>query len=272
MPYRKRRANWSFSSDDDGDSDDSFDWAPAPEPEAPEAIPDMKLLTQDKIKQILIQAAEIHPDVHSLVTGAIEATKAEQRNTVISFPFESSSVWHKINTRYSGMRGSQQFEVSFEVVSHVTSTINNILNKCRMHPKPKTLFNGLTVLRKIGKTICLSGGDTIGHEVQKHFQSDTCLEDAMHEIVSGMTMEQWEDIFFDDSTPEALWPKLLELEELAEGHCLFKGLGDVIELLGKAEVESSDEEDYEDHYEVDHNNGRKDYTTLAWDWQEPLQT
>lgn len=266
MPWRKE---WTLLSSDE----DSFDWAPAPEPEAPEAIPEMKLLTQNKVKQLLIQAAEIHPDVHSLVIDAIEAIKVEQRKTVVNFPFESSSVWHKINTSYKRMRrGSQQFEFSFEVVDHVTSTIDNILNKCRMHPNPKTLFNGLTVLRKIGKTICLSGNHTIGHEVQKHFQSDTCLEDAMHEIVSGMEMEQWEDIFYDQHNPEALWLKLLELEELAEGRCLFAGLGNVIELLNGAQFEGSDEEDYEDHYDGDHNSGGKDYTTLAWDWREPVET
>lgn len=110
---------------------------------------------------------------------------------------------------------------------------------------PKTRFNGLSVLRKIGKTIALSSNDTLGNEVQKQFQYDSSLEDGMFKIVSSMKPEERQTIRQDETSEEALWPKLHELQELGADYCIFGGLGKVLDLLDGGEGEDGEYEEYE---------------------------
>ncbi|EKV07893.1 hypothetical protein PDIG_61260 [Penicillium digitatum PHI26] len=46
-----------------------------------------------------------------------------------------------------------QYDVSFEDAQDVVDTIKSITKQCRPFANPQTRFNGLSVLRKIGKTI-----------------------------------------------------------------------------------------------------------------------
>lgn len=95
------------------------------------------------------------------------------------------------------------------------------------------------MLRKIGKTICLSGdGNTIGREVRKDFQGQSLLEEAMLQIVQGMESEEKGDIRADEGTDESLWPKLLELQKLADDYCVMEGLQSVLDALDKGYYES----------------------------------
>lgn len=105
-----------------------------------------------------------------------------------------------------------------------------------------TRYNGLSVLRKIGKTIYLSSNDTLDHEVQKHFGFSDVLGDAMLVIIGAMTPEERLDIRQNESSSEALWPKLVELHELAQDQCVFSRLEEVLDLL---EGEDGDEDDHD---------------------------
>ncbi|KAJ5863821.1 uncharacterized protein N7529_005737 [Penicillium soppii] len=80
--------------------------------------------------------------------------REQERVRVINFDHYSKSVWHSINTRYKSMCGSAQYDMAFDVVKDILSTIRTI-----------TRLNGLSVLRKVGETIALSSNDLIGHEV-----------------------------------------------------------------------------------------------------------
>ncbi|KAL5338584.1 hypothetical protein BJX70DRAFT_398531 [Aspergillus crustosus] len=69
----------------------------------------------------------------------------------------------------------------------------------------------------------------------------------MHSIISAMTPEERAAIRDDESSSDALWPKLVELEQLAEDHCVFKELPMALELLeGGEEEEDSDEDEGEE--------------------------
>ncbi|KXG45503.1 uncharacterized protein PGRI_040520 [Penicillium griseofulvum] len=165
------------------------------------------------VTDILTQAAQIHPDVLTMVDDAI------------------------------------RYDVSFEVAEEVVETIQLIAEQCGPFTNPRTRFNGLSTLRKIGKTIALSSNDVVGHEVQERFQYDTALVTAMREIIESMTEDEVRAIRENESSPEALWPKLLELEELSVDHCIHPELGEVLNLLDPARCEDEDEEDKEEEDE-----------------------
>lgn len=204
-------------------------------------------LNPQNISDILIRAAETHPDVSAMVSHAVQKLYEKEQSRVIDFDRYSKSVWKSINITYRSMSGSKQYEMAFDVAEEVTSTIRYIAKQSGSFANPKTRFNGLSVLRKIGKTIALSSTDTLGHEVQKQFQWDPCLEEGMLKIVSAMKPEERRAIRVDKSGPEALWPKLLELKDLGKGYCLFEKLGEVLDLLeGKKGVDREFEDDEDD--------------------------
>lgn len=93
--------------------------------------------------------------------------------------------------------------------------------------------------------------------MRKDFQGESVLEGAMLQIVQGMGNEEKWDVRGDDETDESLWPKLLELKELADPYCVMEGLQGVLDALesGYHEVSyepsppTSDSEDYEEEEE-----------------------
>ena len=85
----------------------------------------------------------------------------------------------------------------------------------------------LEVLRKIGKTICLSAHDVMGSEIQKTYQYQETLEKTMMIIVEGLDQEQRDTIMRSND-----WStKIHELLGLAKEYCVFETLKDVVKLL-----------------------------------------
>ncbi|KAJ5621904.1 hypothetical protein N7528_005136 [Penicillium herquei] len=207
---------------------------------------EMKLLNSTIIKELLTKAADMHPDVNTLVWDAIRRVQEQHRQRVINFDHYSSSVWKQINVTYRSMRGGKQYEMAWEVVGDVVATITTISGQCDEFSSPQTRKNGLSVLRKIGKTICLSSNDTLGHEVQKQFQSDPSLERGMYDIVSAMSVEERQSIVDDVDTANGLWSKMKELQQLAEGYCVFEGLWKVMSLLSGDKNHEGFDDDIDD--------------------------
>lgn len=129
-----------------------------------------------------------------------------------------------------------------------SDTIKSIAQQCGPLTSLQTRLNGLSALRKIGKTICLSDNDVVGHEVQKQFQCDHCLEEAMIEILSTMSEDERRTIREEESSEEGLWLKLLELDDLAYDLCLFERLNEVLDLINPPREcdDAFDGEDSED--------------------------
>ncbi|KAJ5109447.1 hypothetical protein N7456_006122 [Penicillium angulare] len=227
---------------------------------------ELQLLKLPKLSELLIKAAEMHPDVNTMITDAIKEEREKRQKVVINFDHYSSSIWKSINITYRSMSGSKQYDMAWDVAGNITSTVGMIAQRCNAMASPQTRLNGLSVLRKIGKTIILSSNSTLGSEVRKQFQSDPSLENAMHDIVSVMSVEEKEAIKGDDSGSGSLWEKLQELENLADGYCVFEGLKRVLDLIeGKdggdggfdededeelEELEDEDEDEDEDEYGV----------------------
>jgi hypothetical protein len=109
----------------------------------------------------------------------------------------------------------------------------------------------LETLRKIGKTIALSK-DVVGHEVRIQFQSESCLEMTMLRIAKSMTREERARVLTDEFEE-----KLVELEGLAEDHCIFERLNDV-RLVLSSEQTSSDEVTEEEEEEEEEEEGEEE--------------
>ncbi|KAJ6084583.1 hypothetical protein N7486_011383 [Penicillium sp. IBT 16267x] len=217
---------------------------------------EMISLKAEGLAELLHEAAKLHPDVNHMVITAINSMIEERKKRVIDFDHYSKSIWSEINVRYKSMKGSKQYDISFDVASEVSSTISHIANQCAEFPNPRTRRNGLETLRKIGKTICLSSNDTLGHEVQKQFQADECLENAMHDIVSEMSAEERQIV-----SHGPLWQKLEELEQLANDYCVFEGLHAVMGLI---QGEGGEDEDEEEQTE-DEGNDEDDFDEEEYD-------
>ncbi|KGO77225.1 hypothetical protein PITC_092970 [Penicillium italicum] len=222
-------------------------------PSVEEISQNIQHLDPQTVTDLLIQAAHIHPDVMSMVDDAIRVIREKEQNRIINFEHYSSSVWKSINITYGSMRGGAQYDVSFEVAQSIVDTIKLITKQCGPFTNPQTRFNGLSVLRKIGKTIALSSNDTLGHEVQKRFQWDTSLVEGMLEIIDSMMEDERREIREDESSPESLWPKLEELEQLAEDYCIHPGLGAVLDRLDPDAREDEEEWDEDEENENEEN-------------------
>ncbi|KAL4887675.1 hypothetical protein BJY04DRAFT_212703 [Aspergillus karnatakaensis] len=179
---------------------------------------------------LLAYAARKHADVGARLQSAISAKQEEESRRVINFDCESKNVWREVSVEYNKLSCSKQYDAAFDVISSVKASINSIVKQCGPLVNPRTRYNGLSVLRKIGETICLSNS-VIGSEMRKEFGRNPALVVGMAAIIGAMKPEEREAIRRDESSEEALWPKLLELEKLAEDYCVF---------------EDDDDEDFED--------------------------
>ncbi|MCJ1432355.1 hypothetical protein MMC27_001711 [Xylographa pallens] len=212
---------------------------------------------------LLAYAAGKYPDVAATIPAsegravAAEPVKAKKdalppSAKVIDFDHYSKTAWRAINTQYKSMKGSYQYKASSGVQDDVVGCIKGIRKKCSAGASYGTKKSALETLRKIGKTVCMSGGDVIGSEVQKGFQMDTCLEDTMYGIVQRMTQGERDMVMKGD-----FGVKMEELVELSKDYCVFGKLDVVLALLEGAEgkrrvgevVKCNDEDDSEDDSE-----------------------
>ncbi|KAE8340565.1 hypothetical protein BDV24DRAFT_175256 [Aspergillus arachidicola] len=205
-------------------------------------------LGHGQLCDIVTKAAKAHSDVATDIHNTIEEMREKERNRVINFDPVSKNVWHDINVVHRKLEGSQQYDVAGDVWYDTVDTIDSIVHRCGPFTSLQTRLNGLSALCRIGKTICLSDSGVVGHEVRKQCQGDHCLEEAMIEILSTMSEGDRRAIWEENSSEEALWPKLLELNDLADDLCLFERFNEVLDLIDPPrEVDdASDGEDSED--------------------------
>lgn len=230
-PSKRARTNSTGASHTQNNVEESpFTNQETAKPDIEEIREKVKLLSQNQLTDIIVQAAQAHADVNGMIESLIQAMHEKEKNRVIDFDHYSKSVWKEINITYRSWSGSKQYDIAYRVLEDVNYDIKDIAKQCSRLANPKTRYNGLSVLRKIGKTIVLSS-DTLAHEIRKNCQWDHTLENSMIQIVSAMKPEERKAIRDDQSSPEALWPKLMELKDLASGYCIFEKLGQVMDLL-----------------------------------------
>ncbi|KAA6414516.1 MAG: hypothetical protein FRX48_01265 [Lasallia pustulata] len=198
------------------------------------------------LQGILLEAAKSNPSVAALVKTKYDHLAAAQRAKVVDFDYLSKDAWETLNVKYRSLSGSKQYDMSFDASESVVECIQEIAKECPKEASLGTKKNALETLRKIGKSICLSN-DTLGHEVRKSFQYDTCLEDAMYRILETLSYGERDRHLMSAPRGEKPWyEKMCELVGLGAGHCIFAEMDNVVGLmeLGKG---STDEDDEDEH-------------------------
>lgn len=203
--------------------------------------------------------AAAHKDVVELVSSEHARIVAAERAKVIDFDHYSKSAWKVTNVTYSRLSGSKQYDASFDAASSVQDDIKAIGKAATPHASYGPKKSALETLRKIGKTIALSTG-TIGHEVQKQFQWDHYLERTMLQIAKSMTDEEQAKMLTDEFAE-----KLVELEGLAEDHCIFEKLKDVRLVLSGEQASSDGKTEDEDEDEDKEHAEQTDEGTESYD-------
>ena len=103
-----------------------------------------------------------------------------------------------------------------------------------------TKKNGLEICRKIGKSIALSSGDVVAHEVRKDFQYETTVEDTMRRIAKSLSAEERARIMEDG------WrAKLEELIELSLDYRIFDGLPKALAVTNGKDPDAMSSDDSE---------------------------
>ncbi|PIA97619.1 hypothetical protein CB0940_06612 [Cercospora beticola] len=178
----------------------------------------------------------------------------EEQSEIIDFDHLSKRAWHAINSQYAGMSGSKQYDRSWDVTRDVVECIESIRGQVKEFSSFDTKVNALETLRKIAKTILLSG-DVIGHEVRQHFQCESAFSEAVAEILDSMSED--ECVAAGQNVSEVGKGTLLEKLEWvcaeAEDHCL-EDL-DVSEACARLRYDDPDEVTDEEYEKEDEGGG-----------------
>jgi hypothetical protein len=135
---------------------------------------------------LLLKFADENPVIADAIRRTYHNKAHAEQTKVISFDSYSSRVWHYTNTDYRSLRASAQSKMAGDVYLEVQSDIAEIGEQAGQSPASfGTKKSALETLRKIGKTVILSG-DTIGHRVRKRFQADGTFGNAMLQIVGKL--------------------------------------------------------------------------------------
>ena len=194
-------------------------------------IPELvESLDPASIADLLVTAAQTHPDIASLVKRISAAERAEVRN----FDHLSGSAWRSLNVH---VKDSQAYGMARGAADSVQGCLNTIQKGCRKTTSFRTKESALETLRKIGKSICLSNG-VIGREIRNDYELAGELVITMLVIAESLTQEEKERM-------RPWYIKLVELQEIGHEYSLFEDL-DEVRSLWEEEEEEEEEEDEED--------------------------
>lgn len=129
-----------------------------------------------------------------------------------------------LNEEHNHLSGTRQYDRAPMIFARIISIINSISDEaCAKHVPIPIKGSAMASLVQIGRFI-IDVNDTLGHEVQKRFERDTALEDALSQIMNSLTVEE---LGFFRQAPGAI----KELMEFGSGYGLFTELGGVLDAL-----------------------------------------
>ncbi|MCJ1235367.1 hypothetical protein MMC14_003335 [Varicellaria rhodocarpa] len=205
-------------------------------------LPLLEIIPKKSIHAILDAAAKQDPVIANLIKAEHKRLIAAEQQKTLDFDYLSKSAWKSINVDYCDMSSSKQYRMSGNAFREVRDCIETIATGCPPHASFGTKRSALETLRKIGKSICLSGdGNVVGDAVRSTFQWMTQLEDTMYKIAISMTVSERDTLM-----KTQFKSKLYELEKLGKSDCLYENLSKVIDLMEGRAVEDVDAGDAED--------------------------
>lgn len=127
------------------------------------------------------------------------------------------------------LSGSRQYDLGLDVGVTVAGTIGDSRNQTPDHSSFGTKKSALETLRKIGKSLVFSQGDTFGHEVVKSLSWDgNPQESAMLQIANEMTAEGKAKMRANTE-----WvSKVRELIDIGSRYDMYGSLEEMLESLG----------------------------------------
>ncbi|KAL9066157.1 MAG: hypothetical protein Q9161_007750 [Pseudevernia consocians] len=139
------------------------------------------------LRDLLLTAATNSSQVAAQVVARRNDIVNTENRRVIDFNHFSKSVWHAM-TQGEGSSGSRQYDLGLEVSVTIEEIFAKIKRQTPSHSSFDTKKSALVTLRKIAKTIVLSGKDRMGHEViSQLLQAGKPLDKAMEYVVDGMS-------------------------------------------------------------------------------------
>ncbi|KAI1424436.1 hypothetical protein F5Y12DRAFT_715383 [Xylaria sp. FL1777] len=211
-----------------------------PPPNAGHPVPSyeymMSQLDDNTVRLILSRLAVTSPPAQSAITFSYQQQMRMMRERVIDFSDYSAQAWHLLNTsEYTRGSGSRQFEASFAARSDLIECIMAIGMGTSPECPYETKLSALETLREIAETVLLAG-DTLGSEVRKEFQHETCLAHIMVALVITMTPEEQRRAGAHSDAKGTLATKIRWVCDQAQAHCLegFSRLRDVLPLFAGA--------------------------------------
>ncbi|KAF2096703.1 hypothetical protein NA57DRAFT_78300 [Rhizodiscina lignyota] len=204
-----------------------------------------------ELREIVLGAALGIPSVANTVRSKYNEKVFAESQRYVDFDRYSKAVWHKINN-YRETSGSRGLDDMYNVIHWIERQITQIRDSVRSFSSFATKRSALETLRKICKTIFLSGG-SLGHEIHQSFQCNSILQDSMLAILEMMTDDE-KDRMVDVNGGEIL-DKLEELVNLAEDYCMMENISDVLDVLDPSTVEDGTPEGSYDGYDDGYDGG-----------------
>lgn len=190
-------------------------------------------------KSLLFQYASMYPKVadtlqynYDVVRYNYEIKLHKERTRIINFDHYFKEIDDSINSDQSDLRGSERYEMVWEVSEETSEKIKTITATATGDTSFGTKRSTMETFMKIGEIICLSGDDALGREVRKEVGPSSDLEDAMLAVLEHMTdAEKQAMMACDDGKGKPFLDQMLKLKKLPDEYCVFDDLKDVIAIL-----------------------------------------
>ena len=230
-------------SNTNGDAAPAIPVDPSASNSSPEEMERLVHCFDDKtVRELLVSAALVHPTLIGKLRSKQREIIQVQSAKAINFNHYSQEVLEELTSGY-GLKRSRQYEISGKVYRAITQAVGEIRVKCPPYSSFETKESALETLRHIGENICYDDNGTLGSEVIKSFQYDSCLDDTMLEIVNGMTEEERQKM---RTSSERFVEKTDELIRDARSHGVFEKLGVVLKTLVGGDTMNHNKDDEED--------------------------
>lgn len=141
------------------------------------------------LRELLGAAAPSHAPVAAMVASKQKEIVAAERAKVHNFDGHSKSIW-RVLAAGDRVSGSKAYDASTDALTSIEGSISIILENTPAHASFGTNKSALLTLRKMGKSIALSGPNAMAHKIDQSLTDGEPLENAMLNIVNNMDEDE----------------------------------------------------------------------------------
>lgn len=179
---KRQRANTNGDSAAFSTSQDSHNPPPRHQ-DGPRIQSILNTFDEKALRETLFAAALQHVDVIALITNRHNDKLRLEGTKTIDFDHYSKTAWHEL-AEGASLHGSRAWSLGGEVGWSIDRMVAGIREKTPTHSSFGTKKSALVTLRKIGKSVALSGYDEMGSEVTNILRQQGSLDGAMMEFLT----------------------------------------------------------------------------------------